>query len=51
MRQRVWETEDPPQLFLAETHSLVTELIEQYRAFFERANSMETIEVGGAVSS
>ena len=45
VRQRVWETEDPPTLFLAETHSLVIELTEQCHVRFERAAERSASEV------
>lgn len=32
VRQRVWETEHPPSLFLAETYSLVIQLTDQIRS-------------------
>ena len=45
VRQRVWETEDPPQLFLAETHSLIVELTNQCRTRFDRAAERSAAEV------
>ena len=45
VRQRVWETEDPPQLFLAETHNLVVILTDECRVRFERAAERSAADV------
>ena len=45
VRQRVWETEEPPTLFLAETYNLVVELTDQCRVRFERAAERSAAEV------
>ena len=45
VRHRVWETEEPPNLFLAETHPLVMQLTQELQRQFARAAFREAAEV------